>query len=203
MSQKIKPVEINITKFISQNKPLTLKQIQTIQKTVVNNMINLGKSSSEIYDFFKKSNELKKYSKSQSVRPATAKKIRSLLNVGDVGKVNGKNVLVIKKTPKTSLSKFGGEKTFDNRILSRLKRAGLISKSSENLIEQRKSRKTNINKWKVSIKDKSRIQEILEILDSFSNPEKYFPDIQRICHDYLGIWLESYEEYVEFRKSLI
>ena len=46
------------------------------------------------------------------------------------------------------------------------------------------------------------LRKILEILDSFSNPEKYFNDIQRICFDYLGLWFETYEEYVSWRQSI-
>lgn len=195
MNQKNKPLIINVSRFINSNKPLTTKQLYSIQQQIVSNMVVMNRSAESIYDFVKESNKIKRHLNSNSVSTVGRKRILDLLNVGEVEKRDGKHYLKISKPKITKFSKMGG--SFDKKILKKLEKNGLVKKSINNLIKQR----ANPNK-KIKITIDSSLKRTLEILDSFSNPEKYFADIQRICFDYHGLWFETYEDYVNWRTSL-
>lgn len=194
MSKKIKPLTVNVSKFMNSNKPITATQLQSIQKQMVSNMIIMGKNAESVYDFVKETNKIRRHLNNNTLTKAGRSRIFDLLNTGEVEKENGKHILKISKTRITKWTKSTGGK-FDSNILKKLEKRGLISKSIKNLINQRSK-----NVRTVQLDDSLR--KILEILDSFSNPEKYFNDIQRICFDYLGLWFETYEEYANWRASI-
>lgn len=194
MYQKNKPLLVNVSRFMNSNKPITAKQLQSIQKQMVSNMIIMGKNAESVYDFVKETNKIRRHLNNNTLSKAGRSRILNLLNAGDVERVDGKQVLKISKPRITKWSKSTGGK-FDSNILKKLEKRGLISKSVKNLINQRKGNNT-------TVKLDDKLRRILEILDSFSNPEKYFNDIQRICFDHLGLWFETYEEYVSWRQSI-
>lgn len=194
MSIKIKPLTVNVSRFINSNKPITTKQLESIQKQTVSNMIIMGKNAESVYDFVKETNKIRRHLNNNTLSKVGKNRILDLLNVGEVEKKDGKHILKISKPRITKYSKNAGGK-FDANILKKLEKRGLISKSIKNLINQR-----NKNIRTITVDDSLR--KILDILDSFSNPEKYFNDIQRICFDYLGLWFETYEEYVSWRSSI-
>lgn len=194
MSKKIKPLTVNVSRFMNSNKPITTKQLHSIQKQMVSNMIIMGKNAESVYDFVKETNKIRRHLNSNTLSKAGRSRMFNLLNTGEVERDDGKHVLKINKPRITKFSKSTGAK-FDNNVLKKLKKQGLITKSIDNLIKQRQK-----NVRTVQLDD--TLKKILEILDSFSNPEKYFNDIQRICFDYLGLWFETYEEYVNWRQSI-
>ena len=194
MYKKIKPLTVNVSRFINSNKPITIKQLQSIQKQMVTNMIIMGKNAETVYDFVKETNKIRRHLNNNTLSKAGRSRMYDLLNTGDVEKENGKHLLKIKKPRITKFTKSTGA-NFDNNVLKKLRKQGLISKSIDNLINQR-------NKKVRTVTLDDSLRKILEILDSFSNPEKYFNDIQRICFDYLGLWFETYEEYVNWRQSI-
>lgn len=195
MNQKNKPLEINVSKFINANKPITLNQLVTIQKQMVSNMIIMGKNAESIYDFVKETNKIKRHLKSDTLSKVGRKRILDLLNVDGVHKEDGKHILKIAKPKITKFTKTVGAGSFDVNILKKLEKLGLIKKSIKKLIQQRQK-----NIKAVTLDESNR--NILEILDSFSNPENYFSDIQRICFDYLTLWFETYEDYLSWRQGV-
>lgn len=195
MIKKIKPLAINVSKFINLNKPITTRQLESIQKQVISNMVIMGRSAEKIYDFVKETNKIKRHLGSDNLSNTGRKRIYDLLNTGEVSKENGKHIFKIEKPRITKITKSVGSGSFDIKILKNLEKRGLISKSIKNLINQRKNNKTNI-----TLDESTR--NIFEILDSFSNPEKYFSDIQRICFNYLGVWFETYDEYASWRMKV-
>ena len=194
MSTKTKPLTVNVSRFINSNKPITVKQYQSIQKQMVSNMILMGKNAESVYDFVKETNKIRRHLNNNTLSKAGRSRILDLLNTGEVERQDGKTVLKISKPRITKFSKSTGAK-FDNNVLKKLRKQGLISKSIDNLIKQRSK---NVR----TVQLDASLRKILEILDSFSNPEKYFNDIQRICFDHLGLWFETYEEYVSWRSSI-
>ena len=194
MSTKTKPLTVNVSRFINSNKPITVKQYQSIQKQMVSNMILMGKNAESVYDFVKETNKIRRHLNNNTLSKAGRSRILDLLNAGEVERQDGKTVLKISKPRITKFSKSTGAK-FDNNVLKKLRKQGLISKSIDNLIKQRSK---NVR----TVQLDASLRKILEILDSFSNPEKYFNDIQRICFDHLGLWFETYEEYVSWRSSI-
>ena len=194
MSQKNKPLTVNVSRFMISNKPITSKQLESIQKQMVSNMIIMGKNAESVYDFVKETNKIRRHLNNNTLSKAGRSRVFDLLNIGEVEKKDGKHYLKISKPRISKWTKSTGGK-FDSNILKKLEKRGLISKSIKNLINQRSK-----NVRTVQLDDSLR--KILEILDSFSNPEKYFNDIQRICFDYLGLWFETYEEYADWRASI-
>lgn len=194
MNKKINPLNVNVSRFINSNKPITAKQLLSIQKQMVSNMIIIGKNAESVYDFVKETNKIRRHLNNNTLSKVGKNRILDLLNVGKVEKKDGKHYLKINKPRITKLSKSAGGK-FDANILKKLEKRGLISKSIKNLINQRSK-----NTKKFTIDENYR--NIFQILDSFSNPERQFSDIQRICFDYLGIWFETYEEFLSWRSSI-
>lgn len=195
MRNKNKPLSINISRFINSNKPITSHQLQNIQKQIVTNMVVMGRSAEKIYDFVKESNKIKRHLNSKSLSQAGKNRIYNLLNAGEIVKEDGKHIFKIEKPRITKFSKSIGSGQFDIKILKSLEKRGLISKTIKSLINQRKSNKIHVTL-------DNTVKNILDILDSFSNPEKYFKDLQRICYEHLGIWFETYEEYANWRMTL-
>lgn len=194
MIKKINQLTVNVSKFINSNKPITTKQLEKIQKQMVSNMIIMGKNAETVYDFVKETNKIRRHLNSNTLSKAGRSRVLDMLNIGEVEKKDGKYYLKISKPRITKWSKSSGGK-FDSKILKKLEKRGLISKSIKNLINQRSK---NVR----TVKLDDSLRNILEFLDSFSNPEKYFNDIQRICFDYLGLWFETYEEYANWRASI-
>ena len=194
MNQKNKPLTVNVSRFMISNKPITSKQLESIQKQMVSNMIIMGKNAESVYDFVKETNKIRRHLNNNSLSKTGRSRVYDLLNVGEVEKKDGKHYLKISKPRITKWTKSTGGK-FDLNILKKLEKRGLISKSIKNLINQRSK---NVRTAQLD----DSLRKILEILDSFSNPEKYFNDIQRICIDYLGLWFETYEEYANWRASI-
>lgn len=195
---KYKPLEINVTNFLRNNKPITLKQLEKIQKQVVTNMVVQGINGDSIYEFVKESNKIKRHLGKETLSKIGRKRILSLLNVGSVNSSLNKSVLKIKKPKITKVSKIVDGDIISNDIIKKLEKRGLIAPRVKSLINYRKTKKV---RW---VSEHEIDDTILESIDAMykSNPVKYFPDIQRMCFDYLGIWFETLEDFEKWWNRL-
>lgn len=195
---KNKPLEINVTKFMRNNKPITLKQLESIQKQTVSNMIVQGFDGETIYNFVKISNKIKRHLGKDKLSKAGRNRILELLNVGDLHSSLNKWVLKIKKPKITKVSKIVSGDNISSDIIKKLEKRGLLSPRVKSLINDRKTKKV---RW---VSEHEIDETILESIDAMykSNPVKYFPDIQRMCYDYLGIWFETLEDFEKWWHRL-
>lgn len=197
LNKKLKPLSFNIKSFINAKSksttknPFTLKQLENIQKTQVNNMIRVGKSAADINDFVKKINKVKRTVGKPTLTATGRKNIGTLFNsLGDNKTVDYQNGrLKVNKIPATKYNKFFGAK-IDEKDIRKFKKMGILSKQSENLIRQRNNT-NNIHTTKGKRSDKEQeIYDIIQVI-SKSRIDIYEDDIKRIARDYLGIEIDD------------
>lgn len=204
-NKKIKPLSFNIKPYINSKtkstikNPFTLKQLNNLQKTQINNMIRVGKSAVDIQDFVKKVNQVKRTIGKPTLTPTGRKNIGNLFNAIDKKRVDYKNGrLIVNKLPKTRYNKHFGSK-IDDKDIKKLKRMGVLSKSSENLIRQRNKnpdiREITLNRTKAE----QEIYDIIQVI-SKSRVDIYVDDIKRIANDYLGIEIDSNEDIEKIKQ---
>lgn len=186
---KVNPKTVNVSKFFNSKRLITLKQLQSIQKNIVDNLIRTGSSVEDIKHFLKESNKLKRSINAKSKTKTAQKNFRNLLNYGDVVLKDGKYYFRIKKPRLSAVAKSIGPKEFDENLLKALKRNNVLSKSSEKIIKARKTAKSTFGNFR----NHPRFKEIIEILETMSNPKKYWVDVSRLLFDYLGISLSQNE----------
>lgn len=206
-NKKLKPLSFNIKPFLNAKtkstikNPFTLRQLDNLQKTQINNMIRVGKSATDINEFVKKINKVKRTVGKPSLTATGRKNIGNLFNAIDKKRVDyQKGVLVVNKVRITRYSKQFGAK-YDDKEIRKLRRKGILSKSSETLIRQRNNNHSDVKPISLKSKAEQEIRDIIQVI-SKSRIDIYIEDIKRIALDYLGVEINDNDD-IEKLKSMI
>ena len=205
-NKKLKPLSFNIKTFLNAKtksttrNPFTLKQLDNLQKTQINNMIRVGRSATDINEFVKKVNKVKRTIGKPSLTATGRKNIGNLFNAIDKKRVDYQNGrLVVNRVPHTRYNKHFGAK-IDDKDIKRLRKMGILSKSSERLIRQRNNNHSDVKAISLKSKAEQEIHDIIQVI-SKSRIDIYIEDIKRIALDYLGV--EINDDDIEKLKSMI
>ena len=206
-NKKLKPLSFNIKPFLNAKtksttrNPFTLKQLDNLQKTQINNMIRVGRSATDINEFVKKVNKVKRTIGKPSLTATGRKNIGNLFNAFDKKKVDyQKGMLVVDKVPVSRYNKHFGKK-IDDKDIKRLRKMGILSKSSENLIRER-NKNPDIRAITLRNKKEQEIYDIIKVI-SKSRIDIYIEDIKRIALDYLGIELNDDNDIEKFKSVFL
>ena len=205
-NKKLKPLSFNIKPFLNAKtksttrNPFTLRQLDNLQKTQINNMIRVGRSAVDINEFVKKINKVKRTVGKSKLTSTGRKNIGNLFNSIDKKKVDYQNGrLVVNRVPNTRYNKHFGAK-IDDKDIKRLRKKGVLSKSSERLIRQRNNNHSDVNLISLKSKAEQEIHHIIQII-SKSRIDIYIDDIKRIALDYLGVEIND-DNDIEKLKSM-
>lgn len=205
-NKKLKPLSFNIKPFLNAKtkstirNPFTLRQLDNLQKTQINNMIRVGRSATDINEFVKKINKVKRTVGNSKLTPTGRKNIGNLFNAIDKKRVDYQNGrLVVNRVPHTRYNKHFGAK-IDDKDIKRLRKMGILSKSSERLIRQRNNNHSDVKAISLKSKAEQEIHDIIQVI-SKSRIDIYIEDIKRIALDYLGV--EINDDDIEKLKSMI
>lgn len=203
-NKKLKPLSFNIKTFLNAKtksttrNPFTLKQLDNLQKTQINNMIRVGRSATDINEFVKKVNKVKRTIGKPSLTATGRKNIGNLFNAIDKKRVDYQNGrLVVNRVPHSRYNRHFGAK-IDDKDIKRLRKMGILSKSSENLIRQR-NKNPDIRALTLRNKKEQEIYDIINVI-SKSRVDIYIEDIKRIALDYLGIEIDSNEDIEKIKQ---
>lgn len=203
-NKKLKPLSFNIKPFLNAKtksttrNPFTLKQLDNLQKTQINNMIRVGRSATDINEFVKKVNKVKRTIGKPSLTATGRKNIGNLFNSFDKKRVDyQKGMLVVNRAPHTRYNRHFGAK-IDDKDIKTFRKMGILSKSSENLIRQR-NKNPNIRELTLRNKKEQEIYDIIKVI-SKSRVDIYIEDIKRIAFDYLGIEIDSNEDIEKIKQ---
>lgn len=204
-NKKLKPLSFNIKPYINATtksrvkNPFTLKQLENLQKTQVNNMIRVGRSAVDIQEFVKKVNKVKRTIGKPTLTPTGRKNIGNLFNSLDKKRVDFQNgKLILNRIPKTRYSKQFGAK-IDDKDIRKLRKLGVLSKTNESLIRQR-NKHSDVRAISLKSDAEKEIHDIIQVI-SKSRVDIYIDDIKRIALDYLGVEINDNDD-VEKLKTM-